>query len=357
MNPVATNSVSLPRRFPSSLWGSASVPGIAVAFLFLVHLHPLSGSIPSSIGNLTNLELLDLSHNELSGRIPSSIGNLENLQLLDLSNNQLSGEIPGSTADLSSLLGLDLRHNFLGDAVESEEWIQVRQQLEQAGADVMDSPQNELGTAPADFPQKIIGTEIAGVWILSPERFRFNGEEGSWSYERINSSTGQIMLVYDGIDPTSFREELTLTFDSAAAGSYRLAEVVSGVENDEGARSGLQHFEVDLFGVPQRSDADAKDSFWFGRFNDQYFVHETAEGWIAHEEHGWLYAAGRGASESLWLWDHVQRDWLWTRADHYPFFFSNEKQDWLFYLRGGIPARRDFFDFSSEVNTWIEVKP
>ena len=39
----------------------------------------LSGSIPSSLGNLSNLEVLSLGSNQLSGSIPSSLGNLSNL--------------------------------------------------------------------------------------------------------------------------------------------------------------------------------------------------------------------------------------------------------------------------------------
>ena len=54
----------------------------------------LTDSIPSEIGNLTNLTTLWLSSNELTGSIPAEIGNLTNLVTLTLFDNQLTGEIP-----------------------------------------------------------------------------------------------------------------------------------------------------------------------------------------------------------------------------------------------------------------------
>ncbi len=49
-------------------------------FNFLnLHTNQLTGEIPNSIGNLTNLINLYLDVNNLSGTIPSEIGNLTNL--------------------------------------------------------------------------------------------------------------------------------------------------------------------------------------------------------------------------------------------------------------------------------------
>jgi len=67
----------------------------------------LSGEIPSSIGNLTNLQTIYFSDSQLSGQIPDSIENLEYLSGLYLPNNQLSGYIP----IFDSLLELDLSYN------------------------------------------------------------------------------------------------------------------------------------------------------------------------------------------------------------------------------------------------------
>ncbi len=70
----------------------------------------LTGEMPESIGNLTNLTQLNLADNAISGIIPDTIGNLISLRHLVLSNNGFSGSIPNSIGDLSAL------HTFLADS-------------------------------------------------------------------------------------------------------------------------------------------------------------------------------------------------------------------------------------------------
>ena len=61
----------------------------------------LAGSIPAELGNLANLEWLFLYNNMLTGGIPSEIGSLANLTVLNLSGNQLSGSIPSDLGNLA----------------------------------------------------------------------------------------------------------------------------------------------------------------------------------------------------------------------------------------------------------------
>jgi Leucine-rich repeat (LRR) protein len=80
----------------------------------------LSGSIPSEIGNLTNLERLYLYDNQLTGSIPPEIGNLTNLTYLNLHDNQLTGSIPSEIGNLTNLTYLSLHDNQLtGEIPES----------------------------------------------------------------------------------------------------------------------------------------------------------------------------------------------------------------------------------------------
>ncbi|KAG6492523.1 hypothetical protein ZIOFF_047486 [Zingiber officinale] len=71
----------------------------------------ISGTIPSDLGNLTNLDSR-LNNNSLSGPIPKSLTNITALQVLDLSNNNLSGEVP-STGSFSLFTPISFANNPL----------------------------------------------------------------------------------------------------------------------------------------------------------------------------------------------------------------------------------------------------
>jgi uncharacterized delta-60 repeat protein/uncharacterized repeat protein (TIGR01451 family) len=103
---------------PCSWWGVTCV-GNSVTELYM-YLNQLEGSIPPEIGNLVNLEKLNLGGGQLSGSIPPELGGLINLQSLKLLNNQLSGSIPLQLGTLPNLDYLDLGRNQLSGNIPSE---------------------------------------------------------------------------------------------------------------------------------------------------------------------------------------------------------------------------------------------
>lgn len=78
-----------------------------------------TGSIPSTIGNLTSLLVLNMSHNALTGQIPGELGRLVQIESLDLSWNRLTGEIPRQLAALTGLEWLNLSYNDLSGSIPS----------------------------------------------------------------------------------------------------------------------------------------------------------------------------------------------------------------------------------------------
>lgn len=63
--------------------------------------------------------MLALQSNHLTGAIPASLGDLTQLMRLDLSFNQLFGSIPVKLAQPSQLVGFDVRNNSLSGSVPS----------------------------------------------------------------------------------------------------------------------------------------------------------------------------------------------------------------------------------------------
>ena len=64
------------------------------------------------LGDLANLERLDLDGNELSGSIPAELGSLVGLKILWLYGNELTGRLPIELGNLANLEWLDLSYNW-----------------------------------------------------------------------------------------------------------------------------------------------------------------------------------------------------------------------------------------------------
>jgi hypothetical protein len=72
----------------------------------------ITGSLPESLGELADLEILELNYCSLTGEIPACLGKLKNLHVLSLSDNELSGELPEELGNID-LWDISLNDNNL----------------------------------------------------------------------------------------------------------------------------------------------------------------------------------------------------------------------------------------------------
>ena len=77
----------------------------------------LESSMPESIGELSQLEKLNLASTRLIGELPSHLGTMQALRLLDLSSNSLQGSLKTELASLQNLTLLRLDTNSLSGTV------------------------------------------------------------------------------------------------------------------------------------------------------------------------------------------------------------------------------------------------
>jgi Leucine-rich repeat (LRR) protein len=94
-------------------------PSLSSLITFQITSSNLTGTVPSSIGCLTNLQLLTFAINDLTGPIPTTVGSLHNLLFLDMSVNRLTGVIPYQLESLSLTSVLYLQWNNLTGTIPS----------------------------------------------------------------------------------------------------------------------------------------------------------------------------------------------------------------------------------------------
>ncbi len=108
---IICNNNQLSGSIPTSLGNLSQLQYLIISY------NQLSGSIPTNLCNLLQIQSLDLSDNDLSGSIPTNLGNLSLLQELWFGENQLSGSIPTSLCNLLQLQYLDLSDNDLSGSI------------------------------------------------------------------------------------------------------------------------------------------------------------------------------------------------------------------------------------------------
>ena len=85
-----------------------------------LHSNQIEGHIPEELGNLSRLELLQLSHNKISGLLPPKLLEMDQMFSLNLSSNQLCGSIPLKTMRCPFASIVDLSHNLFNGNITSQ---------------------------------------------------------------------------------------------------------------------------------------------------------------------------------------------------------------------------------------------
>ena len=80
-----------------------------------------------------------------------------------------------------------------------------------------------------------------------------------------------------------------------------------------------------------------RNSDWFGTF----LIYPSLD-WIFHSKLGWVYTVSDG-SEGIWLW-HSQHGWLWTQEGVWPFLYSNNSSNWIYFMKN-INGQAIFYDY------------
>lgn len=86
----------------------------------VTHSFCLTGSLPLSIGNLSDLTQLDISLNDLNGALPDSIYGLNKLSILSAFSNLLTGSLSTKVSLLPNLKLLLLSHNKFSGTLPME---------------------------------------------------------------------------------------------------------------------------------------------------------------------------------------------------------------------------------------------
>ena len=124
----------------------------------------LSGTLPSELGDLTQLRWLVLNGNELTGAIPAELGNLTQLRGLVLDNNELTGPLPPTLGELTQLTLLDLTSNGLSGPILAELGALSRLDSLLLGNNELTGPiPAELGDLSSLRKLRLSGNRLSGV--------------------------------------------------------------------------------------------------------------------------------------------------------------------------------------------------
>ncbi|XP_071740760.1 leucine-rich repeat receptor protein kinase HPCA1-like [Rutidosis leptorrhynchoides] len=178
-------------------------PKIFNSDMVLIHVlfdgNQLTGTIPSTIGNVTTLEALRLDRNALEGEVPSSLNSLTSLGELHLSFNKLRGALP-DLSGMAALTYLDLSNNLFQES-DLPLWLT---KLSSLSTLVM-----EFGSLKGKLPQALFG--LPGIQLVRLKNNNFNGT--LFMGNKISDNLNLVDLQSNKIDSVTLSDEYKNTLE------------------------------------------------------------------------------------------------------------------------------------------------
>ncbi|MBR2064029.1 MAG: hypothetical protein IJ971_04995 [Bacteroidales bacterium] len=222
----------------------------------------LSGNLPASIGKINGLEHILLEQNQLQGSIPPEFAKLTNLETLELSYNALSGHIPDFICDFKNLKELNLRcNNFYGPLPEKFQYLDLW--AEQWGNIVF---QNDLDLSKVTIPAPDFNViDLEGRDLVSEDVYR-NNKCVIFIKWTPDSVEWEETISMDGKD--KFLTELNRLYDLYSEQGLEIIGYCPEYVNIEDIRSVVERYDVKwpVFQV-KRGESIYPDNFF--SFNGQ----------------------------------------------------------------------------------------
>ena len=216
---------------PISQWHGVTVsPQNRVTRLELTN-NRLTGSIPSELGDLSNLQRLFLNNNQLSGSIPSELGNLSNLRRLSLANNSLTGQLPRTFTALANLNRLRIQGNAGLCAPGDAEFQAYVAALDIYSGQTCVSPEVVVNPTSLTVDEGSTGiytvkltsepTEVVTVGVSMPTGTDVSASPTSLIFTADDWSTAQTVTVSAAADTDAVvDDQVTITHSVSSTGDY-----------------------------------------------------------------------------------------------------------------------------------------
>ena len=155
----------------------------------------LTGMLPPELGQLQMLTTVVIYGTKIYGAIPASLGNCSSLEYLVLTTNHLNGTIPGALGRLSKLIFLNLANNKLSGTVPLELGNCTRLRVLQLGSNQLE------GEFAVDFSNVSTPELVVSVYnnFITGNIFKFMATHKNFTIVDVckNSLTGEIPAYVD----------------------------------------------------------------------------------------------------------------------------------------------------------------